>query len=81
MDARVNGTAQRRPQQREKRMPVFIARAKVGAGWQTIGACWPLRSGEAGFSVKLNTLPVGAWEGQFVLLPPLPNGEDPEPKE
>lgn len=77
------GVAQRSVQtaRRERPKPQFIARAKVGNGWQTIGAAWPLRSGEPGFSVKLNTLPVGAWEGQFVLLPPLDNGEDPEPRD
>ena len=64
---------------REVRKPVYIARAKVGNGWQTIGACWQLRNGD-GFSVKLNSIPVGAWEGQFVLLPPLEDG-DPEPRE
>ena len=64
---------------REVRKPVYIARAKVGNGWQTIGACWPLRNGD-GYSVKLNSIPVGSWEGQFVLLPPLGDG-DPEPQE
>jgi len=62
---------------REVRKPAFVARAKVGNGWQTIGAAWELRNGE-GFSVKLNSIPVGAWEGQFVLLPPLQAESPPE---
>ena len=72
------------PQRRERPQPQFIARAKVGNGWVSIGAAWPLRSGEEGFSLKLTTLPLG-WDGRFVLLPPLPNedaaGEDPPAEE
>jgi hypothetical protein len=56
---------------RQGQKPKYIARAKVGNGWQTIGACWELRSGEEGLSVKLNAIPVGEWNGQFVLLPPI----------
>ena len=65
-------------QPREKRKPVYFARAKVGNSWVGIGAAWPLRSGEPGFSVKLTTLPLG-WDGRFVLLEPLP--DDPAPEE
>ena len=54
-----------------------MARAKVGNGWTNIGAAWPLRSGEDGFSVKLSTTPLG-WDGRFVLVPPLPDQEVPE---
>jgi len=57
---------------------MYVARAKVGNGWQTIGAAWELRGEEDGFSVKLNSIPVGAWEGQFVLIKPLDNGEAPK---
>ncbi|MBK5961274.1 hypothetical protein CCR97_24155 [Rhodoplanes elegans] len=70
-----------RSRQREVRRPKYLARAKVGSGWQTIGAAWELRNGEEGLSVKLNSIPVGAWEGQFVLIPPLQNGEAPDPEE
>ncbi len=68
-------------QPREKRKPVFVARAKVGSGWQTLGAAWERRNGEPGYSIKLNTLPVGNWDGNFVLIPPL--GDEPvdEPPE
>ena len=61
-------------QQRERPKPQYIARAKVGNGWVTIGACWPLRSGEDGFSIKLTTTPLN-WDGRFVLLLPLETEE------
>jgi hypothetical protein len=67
--------AARQPRERPK--PQYIARAKVGNGWVTIGACWPLRSGEEGFSIKLTTTPVGNWDGRFVLLPPIENEDVP----
>jgi hypothetical protein len=56
---------------RERPQPQYIARAKVPNGWVSIGAAWPLRSGEEGFSLKLTTIPLN-WDGRFVLLPPLP---------
>ncbi len=68
------------PQRRERPQPSYIARAKVQNGWVTIGAAWPLRSGDDGFSIKLTTTPLN-WDGRFVLLPPLGNedvGEAPE---
>jgi hypothetical protein len=60
----------RRPQREARPKPQFIARAKVGNGWITIGACWPLKSGEEGFSLKLTSTPLN-WDGRFVLLPPI----------
>jgi hypothetical protein len=57
---------------RERPQPKYIARAKVQNGWVSIGAAWPLRSGEEGFSLKLTTIPLN-WDGRFVLLPPLEN--------
>jgi hypothetical protein len=68
----------RRPQRAERPKPVFIARAKVGNGWISIGAAWPLRSGEQGLSLKLTSVPLN-WDGRFVLLPPLENGEVEDP--
>ena len=59
---------------REKQMPQYVARAKVGSGWTNIGAAWSLRSGEDGFSLQLTTIPLN-WDGRFVLLPPLQNGD------
>jgi hypothetical protein len=62
---------------RERPKPRYIARAKVNGGWQNIGAAWNFRSGEEGLSIQLNTLPIN-FDGRFVLLEPLPNGEAPE---
>lgn len=72
--------SERATARRERPKPVLVARAKVGNGWTTIGAAWNFRSGEEGYSLQLNTLPLG-WDGRFVLLPPLENGEDPTPAE
>jgi hypothetical protein len=64
----------RLPQREARPKPQFIARAKVDNGWITIGACWPLRSGEEGFSLKLTSTPLN-WDGRFVLLPPIVDEE------
>lgn len=68
------------PRRRERPQPVYIARAKVNGGWQTIGAAWRFRSGDPGLSVQLNTLPIN-FDGRFVLLEPLQDGQEPEPQE
>jgi hypothetical protein len=68
----ISERAQGRRSQRERPKPQYIARAKVGNGWVNIGAAWPLRSGEEGFSIKLTTTPLN-WDGRFILLPPLEN--------
>ena len=70
------------PRQRSEddRQPTFVVRApdstKTGR-WVTLGYAWPLRNGD-GFSVKLNSIPVGSWDGALVLLPPLQGGVGPE---
>lgn len=64
--------------QREKKLPKYVARAKVANGWVTIGAAWPFRSGEDGLSIQINVTPLG-WDGRFTLIPPLDNGQEPEP--
>lgn len=69
-------TNAQRQQPRERPKPVYIARAKAGDAWRTIGAAWRLRSGEDGFSLKLTSLPMN-WDGRFVLLPPIGNEEIP----
>jgi hypothetical protein len=66
----------RRPQREPRPKPEFVARAKVGNGWVNIGAAWPLRSGDEGYSLKLTTIPLN-WDGRFVLLPPLLNDDPP----
>jgi hypothetical protein len=65
---------------RTRPKPRYIARAKVGNGWVTVGAAWNFRSGEEGLSIQLTTTPL-AWDGRFVLMPPLPSGEEPVPQE
>ena len=72
--------AVRQPQRRERPKPAYVLRAKVGNGWVSIGAMWNLRSGDEGFSLKLNTLPLG-WDGRCVALVPLENGQEPEPRD
>ena len=80
MSTAERGMAQRPQRQaRERPQPKFIARAKVGNGWVSIGAAWDLRSGEPGLSLKLTTTPLN-WDGRFVLLPPLDDGQEPEPR-
>jgi hypothetical protein len=57
----------------EDRQPVYVVRAPDGTKkgrWVTVGFAWSLKSGE-GFSVKLNAIPVGSWDGALVLLPPI----------
>lgn len=75
MSAYPERVAAQQKARRERQQPAFVARAKVGNGWVNIGAAWPLRSGEEGFSLKLTTIPLN-WDGRFVLLRPLENGED-----
>src|ERR1700733_13601282 len=45
----------------DSRQPEFVVRAKTGPGrkeWATIGYAWRRERGE-GFSIKLNTMPIG----------------------
>lgn len=63
-----------KPRARDKsRQPDFVVRAKTGPGrkdWSTLGYAWRRESGE-GFSIKLNTMPIGShWNGVLKLLPP-----------
>ena len=72
--------AVRRSQSREIRKPDFIVRApdpQRRGRWVTLGAAWQREDG--GLNIKLQTVPVGIWDGALVCLPPLPNGDDPEP--
>ena len=70
--------AVRQPRSAEDRQPVFVARApdstKRGR-WVTVGYAWPRGSGE-GYSIKLNSIPVGSWDGALVLVPPFQQQED-----
>ena len=78
LDEKVGEKARPRRQMREKRQPVFMARARQadGKAWLTIGAAWERKDGEPGYSVKLNALPFN-FDGTFVLLPPLIDGDLP----
>ena len=49
--------------------------------WVTVGVAFERKNGEEGFSVKLNTLPVGQWDGTLILLPPLLLEGDGAPEE
>jgi hypothetical protein len=70
----------RRPQQREKRLPRYVAMCKVGAGWTRIGAAWEVKSGEDALSVQLTSLPIN-FDGRFSLFLPNAPPEDQQPQE
>jgi hypothetical protein len=71
--------ARRQAKTAEERQPLFVVRApdstKRGR-WVTVGYAWALGDGKEGFSVKLNTVPVGAWDGALVLLPPFQDADN-----
>jgi hypothetical protein len=48
--------------------PAFNVRAQVGGYWYNCGAAWHVKDG--GISIRLNVLPVGEWDGSFLMLPP-----------
>jgi hypothetical protein len=68
-------------QPQEKREVKFVVRAPDSNNrgrWVTVGVAFERKNGEEGLSVKLNTLPVGQWDGTLILLPPLvPDGDGP----
>jgi hypothetical protein len=71
---------ERVPRKREVRQPDFIVRARVGNGrqaWATVGSAWK-RDNDEGFSIKLNAIPIGQWDGVLKVLPPFAqdDGED-----
>ncbi len=75
-------TFKKRPQ--DVRHPAFVVRApdpNSRGRWITLGYAWSRKNGEEGFSVKLNSIPVGNWDGALILLPPfsdeLAEGEAP----
>ena len=66
-----------RKEETEKRKPDFVVRAKVKDDvWVTIGAAWSaqLKDGATGYSLKINTFPA-QWNGDALLMPPLPTEE------
>ena len=48
--------------------PDFNVRAKVGEYWLSCGAAWKVK--DDGISIRLNTVPVGDWDGSLLLLKP-----------
>ena len=75
-------SSQRQRGKDDSRQPDFVVRAKTGPGhkeWATIGYAWKRERGE-GFSIKLNTMPIGNhWNGVLKLLPPYADDEAEEP--
>jgi hypothetical protein len=72
--------AVRRPQQAEKREIAYYVRAKTGPGardWSPVGVAFARKNGQPGFTIKLNTLPVGPWNGSLVLVPPFVDEGEP----
>lgn len=69
------------PRTQERRQPDFVVRAPDSSKrgrWVTLGAAWQteLRDKSIGYSIKLNSIPVGEWDGTLMLLPPLQGRED-----
>jgi hypothetical protein len=73
---------QRRTPPQEKREVKFIVRAPDSRNrgrWVTVGVAFERKNGAEGLNVVLNTVPVGAWDGSLILLPPLtPEDDHPE---
>jgi hypothetical protein len=72
-------TTQRGSRQNDKREIAFYVRAKTGPGprdWSPVGVAFARKNDQPGFTVKLNTLPIGEWSGALVLVPPLDDVED-----
>jgi hypothetical protein len=67
----------------EERQPMYVVRAPDGTKrgrWVTVGYAWALRNGE-GISIKLNSIPVGSWDGALVCLPPLQQDDERPPED
>lgn len=79
-DRALGAMAARRPQQNEKREIAFYVRAKTGPGardWSPVGVAFARKNNEPGFTIKLNTLPIGEWSGALVLVPPFVQDDEP----
>jgi hypothetical protein len=64
-------TMKKRPQ--DVRHPAFVVRAPDPSNrgrWITLGYAWSRKNGEEGYTIKLNSVPVGLWDGALILLPP-----------
>ena len=70
-DAQSEMNLRKRPN--EVRHPAFVVRAPDPSNrgrWITLGYAWTRRNGEEGYTIKLNSVPVGQWDGALILLPP-----------
>ena len=66
--------ARRTVQPQEKREVKYVVRAPDSNNrgrWVTVGVAFARKNGEDGLNIKLNTVPVGAWDGTLICLPPL----------
>ncbi len=69
-DAQREMSLKKRPN--DIRHPAFVVRAPDPSNrgrWITLGYAWSRKNGEEGFTVKLNSVPVGQWDGALILLP------------
>jgi hypothetical protein len=74
-------TRPRRGQQQEKREVAYFLRAKTGPGqrdWSPIGVMFARKDNLPGFTIKLNTLPIGNWNGAAVAVPPFVEDDSPD---
>ncbi|MGF6428197.1 hypothetical protein [Bradyrhizobium elkanii] len=79
MEGSISERARARGPAQEKREVKYIVRApdsRTRGRWVTVGVAFERRRGE-GFNVVLNTVPVGAWDGSLILLPPLTPDDQP----
>ena len=70
-DAQREMNLRKRPN--EVRHPAFVVRAPDPSNrgrWITLGYAWTRKNGEDGYTIKLNSVPVGQWDGALILLPP-----------
>lgn len=80
MSSDTDTRTQRRGQTSERREIAYYVRAKTGPGardWSPVGVAFARKNGEPGFTVKLNTLPIGPWSGALVLVEPFVQDDEP----
>ncbi len=66
------------------RHPAFVVRAPDSSNrgrWITLGYAWSRKNGEEGYTIKLNSVSVGQWDGALILLPPFADDDTTDAKE